>query len=193
MTIDTRQDYLLRASGASGAAAEPHAPCGRPRAQAEHAAPRTGRKPGPQAAPQRAWPKSSTSCTRPTWPTSLKHCRSNDRLLVWDLVKASAATSEILLEVSDAVRETLIESMDREELVAAAEQLDTDELADLAPDLPSQVVYEVMGGLDVQERAQLESVLSYEEDQVGSVMDLRSGQDPCRCVAGSGVALPAPL
>ncbi len=94
----------------------------------------------------------------------------NDRLLVWDLVKADR-DGEILLEVSDAVRETLIESMDREELVAAAEQLDTDELADLAPDLPSQVVYEVMGGLDVKERAQLESVLSYEEDQVGSVMD----------------------
>ena len=33
---------------------------------------------------------------------------------------------EILLEVSDAVRETLIRSMDSEELVAAAEQLEAD-------------------------------------------------------------------
>lgn len=93
-----------------------------------------------------------------------------DRLRVWDLVK-SERDGEVLLEVSDAVRESLIESMDREELVAAAEQLDTDELAELAPDLPSQVVYEVMGGLDSKEREQLESVLSYRDDQVGAVMD----------------------
>ena len=94
----------------------------------------------------------------------------DERLRVWDLVKADR-DGDILLEVSDAVRETLIESMDREELVAAAEQLDADELADLAPDLPSQVVYEVMGGLDLKEREQLQSAMSYREDQVGGVMD----------------------
>ncbi|HJV06319.1 MAG TPA: magnesium transporter [Chromobacteriaceae bacterium] len=93
-----------------------------------------------------------------------------DRLLVWDMVK-SENDGEILLEVSDAVRETLIESMDQQELVAAAEQLDADELADLAADLPRQVVYEVMGNLDEQGRAQLQSALSYEDDKVGGLMD----------------------
>src|SRR5256885_339760 len=39
------------------------------------------------------------------------------RLIVWDLVKAER-DGEILLEVSDAVRETLIEHMDERELVA---------------------------------------------------------------------------
>ena len=58
-----------------------------------------------------------------------------DRLLVWDLVKAER-DGEILLEVSDAVRESLIDAMDNRELVAAAAGLDTDEIADLAPDLP---------------------------------------------------------
>lgn len=93
-----------------------------------------------------------------------------DRLVVWDLVKAER-DGDILLEVSDAVRESLIEVMDTHELVAAAEQLDADELADLAPDLPQQVVYEVMDGLDSKEREQLQSALSYTEDQVGSLMD----------------------
>lgn len=93
-----------------------------------------------------------------------------DRLVVWELVKAER-DGDILLEVSDAVRESLIEVMDTHELVAAAEQLDTDELADLAPDLPQQVVYEVMDGLDSKEREQLQSALSYTEDQVGSLMD----------------------
>src|SRR5688572_6758475 len=62
-----------------------------------------------------------------------------ERLVVWDLVKAER-DGEILLEVSDAVRETLIASMDEDELVAATEQLDTDEIAALAPDLPREVI-----------------------------------------------------
>jgi magnesium transporter len=93
-----------------------------------------------------------------------------DRLIVWDLVKAERE-GDILLEVSDAVRETLIESMDTEELVAAVEDLDADELADLAPDLPHQVVFEVMDSLNAAERAQLQSALSFRDDQVGSLMD----------------------
>src|SRR3990170_6720042 len=62
----------------------------------------------------------------------------DERLVVWDLVKAER-DGEILLEVSDAVRETLIAHMDEQELVAATEKLDTDEIADLAPDLPREV------------------------------------------------------
>ena len=47
---------------------------------------------------------------------------------MWDGVKADR-DGEILLEVSDAVRETLIASMNREELVAAVESLEADEIA----------------------------------------------------------------
>ena len=94
----------------------------------------------------------------------------DERLLVWDRVKAQQ-DGEILLEVSDAVRETLIESMAPAELLAAARQLDTDELADLAGDLPRQVVYEVMGELDEAERQQLQSALSYPEGSIGALMD----------------------
>lgn len=93
-----------------------------------------------------------------------------DRLLVWDLVKAER-DGEILLEVSDAVRETLIASMDSEELVAAAETLDTDEIADLAPDLPLDVMQDVLHSLDALNRARLQSALSYPDDTVGALMD----------------------
>lgn len=92
------------------------------------------------------------------------------RLVVWDLVKAER-DGEILLEVSDAVRETLIESMDREELVDAVESLDADEIADLAPDLPSDVVEEVRRQLTPEERDQLRAAMSYPEGSVGSRMD----------------------
>jgi len=94
----------------------------------------------------------------------------DQRLLVWDLVKAER-DGEILLEVSDAVRETLIKSMDSDELLAAAETLDTDEIADLAPDLPQDVIEELLQSLDARNRARLQSAMSYEEDSVGALMD----------------------
>ena len=61
--------------------------------------------------------------------------------------------------MSDAVRESLIASMDSDELRAAAEQLDTDEIADLAPDLPHEVIQGVFESLDKEEQAQLQSAL----------------------------------
>jgi magnesium transporter len=93
-----------------------------------------------------------------------------ERLVIWDLVKAER-DGEILLEVSDAVRETLIENMDAHELVAAAEQLDTDEIADLVPDLPPDVVDDVLHSLSIEEREQLRAAMSYPEDAVGALMD----------------------
>ena len=93
-----------------------------------------------------------------------------DRLIIWGLVKAEQ-DGEVLLEVSDAVRQTLIEDMDSEELVAAAEQLDADEIADLAPDLPSDVMEDVFQALPMEEREQLRAAMSYSEDAVGALMD----------------------
>lgn len=94
----------------------------------------------------------------------------DQRLIVWDLVKAER-DGEILLEVSDAVREMLIENMDRAELLAAAESLDTEEIADLAPDLPQDVIQDVLRSLDEQNRARLQSALAYDEETVGALMD----------------------
>jgi magnesium transporter len=94
----------------------------------------------------------------------------DDRLHVWNLVKTER-DGEILLEVSDAVRQTLIADMDNEELFAAAEQLDADELADLAPDLPKDVLQDLLHSLDAQNRERLQSTLSYAEDAVGALMD----------------------
>jgi magnesium transporter len=93
-----------------------------------------------------------------------------ERLAVWDLVKADR-DGDILVEVSDAVRESLIASMDSAELVAAAETLEADELADIAPDLPPDVIEEVVQSLPVEERERLRAALSYPEGTVGALMD----------------------
>jgi magnesium transporter len=93
-----------------------------------------------------------------------------ERLAAWNLVKADR-DGEILLEVSDAVRESLIESMDSRELVAAAGTLEADELADIAPDLPESVIEQVAQALSAEEREQLRAALSFPEGSVGALMD----------------------
>jgi len=93
-----------------------------------------------------------------------------ERRYIWNLVKADS-DGEILLEVSDAVRESLIEFMAPHELKAAAETLDADELADLAPDLPPEVIEDVFKALSSDEREQLRAAMSYNEGSVGALMD----------------------
>ena len=93
-----------------------------------------------------------------------------DRLWVWSLV-GPEREGEVLLEVSDSVRETLLADMERSEIVAATQDLDADEIADLAPDLPDDVVKEIVESQDVTDRAQLQAALSYPEGTVGSLMD----------------------
>jgi magnesium transporter len=49
--------------------------------------------------------------------------------------------------------------------------MDADELADLAPELPRDVVHELMESLDAQQRERVRSALSYEDSQIGALMD----------------------
>ena len=93
-----------------------------------------------------------------------------DRQLIWQLVRAEF-DAEVLLEVADWVRQSLIETMDREDLLAATENMEADEIADLVANLPPDVVAEVQKGLTVKERAQLIEAMGYPEDSVGGIMD----------------------
>lgn len=92
------------------------------------------------------------------------------RELVWELVDAELE-GDVLLHVNDAVRASLIKQMDTHELVAAAESLDTDDLADILHELPEAVTLQVLHSMDVQDRERLESVLSYPEDTAGGLMN----------------------
>jgi magnesium transporter len=94
----------------------------------------------------------------------------DERLYIWNLVKADR-DGEILVEASDAVRESLISAMDTDELVAATEVLDAEEIAELAPDLPQEVIDDVFQSLSVEEREHLRAAMSFDEDRVGAWMD----------------------
>jgi magnesium transporter len=92
------------------------------------------------------------------------------RNVVWGLVDPED-DGEVLLHVGEEVREGLIADMDPDELVAAAETLDIDDLADLVEDLPDTVIDEVLKSMDRENRERLEQVLSYPEDSAGRLMN----------------------
>lgn len=92
------------------------------------------------------------------------------RQTVWNAIK-SDHDGQILLEVSDAVRQTLISGMEVEELAIFASNLDADEIADLAADIPKRAMLKILRSLNSQERSNIKTILSYEDDQVGAFMD----------------------
>ena len=92
------------------------------------------------------------------------------RTVVWGLVDPED-DGEVLLHVGDEVREGLIADMDPDEIVAAVEDLDIDDLADLGEDLPEAVIDEGLRSMDRENRERLEQVLSYPEDTAGRLMN----------------------
>ncbi|MBI1195201.1 MAG: magnesium transporter [Gammaproteobacteria bacterium] len=93
-----------------------------------------------------------------------------ERELLWEMVDPEK-DGDVLLYVNDEVRASLIREMGHQELVAAAEGLDTDDLADFLQDLPDVVIKEVLQSLNDQNRQRLESVLSYPDDTAGGLMN----------------------
>jgi len=93
-----------------------------------------------------------------------------ERNLLWDLVDPEKE-GDVLLEVGDEVRTTLIRDMPLDDLVNAAEGMDVDDLADFIQSLPDKVTSEVLTSLDTQRRRRLEAILSYPEDSAGGLMN----------------------
>src|SRR5688572_9006453 len=94
------------------------------------------------------------------------------RKYVWDLIDPKLE-GDILVELGDQVRDTVIREMEPAEVVAAVENLDTDDMADVILSLPEAVIRKTLASLDKQRRQQIEAVLSYPEDTAGGLMDTR--------------------
>ncbi len=92
------------------------------------------------------------------------------RLAVWEMTDPELE-GDVLVEVNDEVRTTLIRDTSQEDLVAAVDDLDLDDLADILDDLPDAVISDVLRSMDRQDRERLAQVLSYPEDSAGGLMD----------------------
>ncbi len=93
------------------------------------------------------------------------------RAILWELVDPGIE-GEILVEVSDEVRDSLIDGMPTAELIAATEGMEVDDLADLLVDLPEAVTQEVLQSLDKQDHERVQQVLAYDEESAGGLMNV---------------------
>lgn len=94
----------------------------------------------------------------------------DDRLLVWRQIQDENG-GEVLLEVSDAVRDSLIETLERPVLVGVLGHLDADDLMELTEAIPEEVLAEVLQTLPTRDRNWLQTTLAYSDDQVGRLMN----------------------
>jgi magnesium transporter len=92
------------------------------------------------------------------------------RLAVWEMTDPEL-DGEVLVDVNDEVRSTLIRFSTPEELVAAVDDLELDDLADILDDLPNEVTTKVLSAMDQQDRERLARVMSYDEESAGGLMD----------------------
>ncbi|MDZ7767794.1 MAG: magnesium transporter [Woeseia sp.] len=94
-----------------------------------------------------------------------------ERGAIWEMISPDLE-GDVLVELADEVRNGLIEGMATDELIAATEGMEVDDLADLLADLPEALTLEVLHSLDQQERDRLHQVLAYDEDSAGGLMNV---------------------
>jgi magnesium transporter len=92
------------------------------------------------------------------------------RAILWKLVDVERE-GDILQAMNDEVGSQLIRDMNTDELITITEGLDTDDIADILQQLPGRVISEVLAAMSTQDRLRLESVLSYDEDTAGGLMN----------------------
>jgi magnesium transporter len=93
----------------------------------------------------------------------------NRRELVWEMTDPEL-DGDVLVELSEGVRAQLIREMDAEELAAATEGLEVDDLADLLADLPETVTQQLLHNMSQLDRERLSRVLSWPADSAGGLM-----------------------
>ncbi|HEU4485916.1 MAG TPA: magnesium transporter [Povalibacter sp.] len=93
------------------------------------------------------------------------------REIVWEFVDPELE-GDVLIELNEELRAELIGGMDADELIAATEGMEVDDLADLIGDLPEKLNQRVLQSMDTQDRERLNAVLAFEQDSAGGLMNL---------------------
>ena len=103
----------------------------------------------------------------------LEGSRPTTRRVIWQLLEEEDR-NQVLQHLGDEVRAEFLEAMDTAQLVAAADDMETDDFADILQQLPSTISEQVLASLDASDRARVEAVLSFPEDSAGGLMNTDS-------------------
>ena len=83
----------------------------------------------------------------------------------------SEKTSDILAEMDEDVRESVLNNLSVKEIAGELEELDTDDAADIVGELPDEIVQKVISEIEDKEHAKdIVDLLRYDEDTAGGLM-----------------------
>src|SRR5262245_40493259 len=101
----------------------------------------------------------------------LESLPQEQRIVAWRLIHRDRRGA-VLLELAAPVRASLVELLEESELVALGAQMEAEDFAELMQGLPAERVSGVLAQLNTAERAEVQSVLSFPVNSVGSLMQL---------------------
>jgi magnesium transporter len=99
----------------------------------------------------------------------LEQLSEEEREPLLDLLQ-SELDPEVLVELDDSVRDSVIEQMGPANVAAAAAELDSDDAVDLIGDMDEEEREQVLAAMPAEDRAEIEQGLAYEEDTAGRLM-----------------------
>lgn len=92
------------------------------------------------------------------------------RHILWELVDPDMS-GEVLQDLSDEIQLEFLKKMDGAEVASITEGLDVDDIVDILQQLPDRVIPEVLKAMSAQDRQRVETILTYDEDTAGGLMD----------------------
>ncbi|MGD8644623.1 MAG: magnesium transporter, partial [Chromatiales bacterium] len=93
----------------------------------------------------------------------------DERLLVWPHIP-EPRRGDVLLDLDDAVLESIIAELPPEQLISTLQQLDADDLGYLGNHLPAEMFQHALTALGSEERSWVHASIAYPEDSVGHLM-----------------------
>lgn len=94
----------------------------------------------------------------------------NTRTVLWQLIDKDAE-GEVIQYLNEDLQNDILSELNAQEVAELTEGLETDDLADILQQLPQQVAAQVLQAMDQQDRQRVESILSYDEDTAGGLMN----------------------
>ena len=91
----------------------------------------------------------------------------DDRRIVWEQIVDPERAGQVFVELSAAIRESIVDFTPRAELIKVLETLEPDDLGFVSESLPQDVVDVVSLALEAKERTVFEESIQYPEDSVG--------------------------
>ena len=92
------------------------------------------------------------------------------RSVLWQLIDKDSE-GEVIQYLNDDLQNDILRELNAEQVAELTEGLETDDLADILQQLPQQVTSQVLQAMGQQDRHRVETVLSYDEDTAGGLMN----------------------